>query len=76
MKKKLPKFMVMLALAAVVCLPGMASADYVQSWYENGLYGTPPTPRTWDTAEAFLLSPGTWTGTGLTITSRRVGRRP
>ena len=33
MKKNLPKFMVMLALAAFVCLPGMASADYVQSWY-------------------------------------------
>ena len=27
MKKNFLKFMVMLALAAVVCLPGMASAD-------------------------------------------------
>ena len=39
MKKILPKFMVIVALAAAVCLPGMASADYVQSWYENGMYG-------------------------------------
>ena len=69
MKKNLPKFMVMLALAAVVCLPAMASADYVQSWYENGLYGNPASYQTWDTAEAFLLSPGTWIGTGLTINS-------
>jgi hypothetical protein len=67
MKKNLPKFMVMLALAAVVYLPGMAYADYVQSWYENGWYGTPATQKTWDKAEAFLVSGGTWTEPGLTI---------
>jgi hypothetical protein len=67
MKKNFLKFTVMLALAAVICLPGMAAADYVQSWVENGIYQG--TLQTWDTAEAFLLSPGTWTGTGLTITS-------
>jgi len=50
-------------------LAGIASADYVQTWMDNGLYGNPPTLQTWDTAEAFLLSPGTWTGTGLTINS-------
>lgn len=59
--------MVMLALAAVVYLPGMAYADYVQSWYENGWYGTPATQKTWDKAEAFLVSGGTWTEPGLTI---------
>lgn len=69
MKKIVPRFLVVLALAGVVCLPGMASADYVQNWVENGLYGTPATYQTWDTAEAFLLSPGTWIGTGLTINS-------
>ena len=69
MKKNLSKFMVMLALAAVLCLPGLAHADYVQNWVENGLYGIPATYQTWDTAEAFLLSPGTWIGTGLTINS-------
>ena len=46
-----------------------ASADYVQNWSENGLYGTPATHQTWDKAEAFLLSGGTWTGPGLTINS-------
>ena len=69
MKKNFLKFTVMLALAAAICLPGMASADYVQSWVENGKYGTSASYQTWDTAEAFLLSPGTWIGTGLTITS-------
>jgi hypothetical protein len=67
MKKNLPKFMVMLALAAVVCLPGMADADYVQGWSENGRYGTPATQQTWDKAEAFLVSGGTWAEPGLTI---------
>lgn len=69
MKKILSGLLVVLALAGVVCLPGMASADYVQNWVENGLYGTPATYQTWDTTEAFLLSPGTWIGTGLTINS-------
>lgn len=67
MKKNFPKFMVMLALAAVVCLPGMADADYIQGWSENGKYGTPATQQTWDKAEAFLVSGGTWTAPGLTI---------
>jgi len=38
MKKSLKRFSVMLVLAAIISLPGMASADYIQSWYENGLY--------------------------------------
>ena len=68
MKKNLSKFVVMLALAAVVCLPGMASADYVQTWEENGLYGG--NYKTWDTAEAFLHTPDiSWIGAGLTINS-------
>jgi len=68
MKKDLSKFVVMLALAAVVCLPGMASADYVQTWWENGLYGG--NNKTWDTAEAFLHTPDiSWIGAGLTINS-------
>jgi len=69
MKKDCLKLVMVLTLAAVIGLPGMASADYVQTWVENGLYGTPPTYQTWDTAEAFLHSDGTWTGTGLTINS-------
>jgi hypothetical protein len=64
MKKHLLKLVMILTLAVVICLPGMASADYVQSWVENGLYQG--TYQTWDTAEAFLHSAGTWTGTGLT----------
>ena len=68
MKQDLLKFSVMLALAAIICLPGLASADYVQTWSENGLYGG--TYKTWDTAEAFLHTPGiSWAGTGLTIES-------
>ena len=67
MKPNLPKFMVLLALAAVVCLAGRAHADYVQSWSENGRYGTPATQQTWDKAEAFWVSGGTWTAPGLTI---------
>jgi hypothetical protein len=65
--KTLVKLLMLLALGAIICLPGMASADYVQNWVENGLYKG--TYQTWDTAEAFLLSPGTWIGTGLTINS-------
>jgi hypothetical protein len=59
--------MVMLALAAVFCLPGLAHADYVQTWSENGWYGTPSTQQTWDKAEAFWVSGGTWIAPGLTI---------
>lgn len=68
MNKHLAKLMVLAALAAIICLPGAASADYayVQTWYENGLYGTPATNRTWNIAEAVLLDTNyTWTGTGL-----------
>ena len=69
MNKSLVNLVVMVALAATICLPGMAQADYVANWVENGWYGDPPTLQTWNTAEAFLLSPGTWIGTGLTINS-------
>jgi hypothetical protein len=65
--KTLVKLFILLSLGAVICLPGMASADYVQNWVENGLYKG--TYQTWNKAEAFLLSPGTWIGTGLTINS-------
>ena len=67
MKKILPRFMIILALAAAICLPGMADADYIQGWSENGWYGTPASQQTWDKAEAFLVSGGTWTAPGLTI---------
>jgi hypothetical protein len=66
--KHLVKLMVLVALTAVICLPGAASADYLftQTWYENGLYGTPATLQTWNIAEAVLETPGaTWTDTGL-----------
>jgi len=69
MHKSLVNLVVVVALAATICLPGMAQADYVANWVENGWYGDPPTLQTWNTAEAFLLSPGTWIGTGLTINS-------
>ena len=65
MSKDVLKFSVMLALAAVIWLPGMASADYVQVWSENGQYTN--AQQTWDKAEAFLVSGGTWTEPGLTI---------
>ena len=55
-----------LALGVSICMPGMAMADYVQNWVENGLYGSPvATYQTWNEAEAFLISPGHWTGAGL-----------
>jgi hypothetical protein len=63
MKKNFQKFSVMLALAAVISLPGMARADYIQSWVENGIYQG--ATQTWDKMEIFLISPGNWTGTGL-----------
>ena len=31
MKKNLPRFMIMLTLAAIVCLPSLASADYIKT---------------------------------------------
>jgi hypothetical protein len=68
LKKHLAKLLVIVALAVVICLPGDASAEYayVQTWYENGLYGTQPTLQTWNIVEAVLLDTNfTWTGTGL-----------
>ena len=62
---KLFKFVFLLGLVAVISLPGNASADFVQSWVENGYYGSPSVQQTWDRVEAFLISPGNWTGTGL-----------
>jgi hypothetical protein len=69
MRKDLLKYSVMLSLAALIWLPGLALADYVLSWNENGSYGSPAAQQIWDKAEIFLRSPGTWTGTGLTINS-------
>lgn len=63
--KNLMKLLVFLALGAVICSPGLAFGTYTESWSENGLYGSPATAQTWDTAEAFLLSGGAWEGTGL-----------
>ena len=54
-----------LALGAPICPPGMAFGTYMESWSENGLYGSPATAQTWDQAEAFLLTSGAWEGTGL-----------
>lgn len=65
MKKKLMKILVFLALGAPICPPGMSFGTYMESWYENGLYGSPATAQTWDHAEAFLLTSGAWEGTGL-----------
>ena len=67
--KTLGKSLVILALATVICLPGVASADYTytQTWYENGLYGTPATLQTFNMVEAILVTPGaTWVDPGLT----------
>jgi hypothetical protein len=61
--KTLVKLLMLLALGAVIYLPGMAYADYVQAWTENGIYlGV---TQTWDKEEIFLVTPGNWTGTGL-----------
>ena len=67
MRKDFLKCSVMLALAVAIWLPDMASADYVQFWSENGQYGPTNAQQTWDKAEAFLVSGGTWTDPGLTI---------
>ena len=61
--KTLVKLLILLTLGAVICLPGMAYADYVQPWTENGVYMG--VTRTWDKEEIFLKTPGNWTGTGL-----------
>lgn len=63
MKIKLLSYLAILALGAVICLPGMACADYVQPWTENGIYQG--ATQTWDKMEIFLKTPGNWTGTGL-----------
>ncbi len=65
MSKRMRNCLVILVIGALICLPGPALAEYIQSWVENGLYGSPPAYQSWDTAEAFLISPGEWTGTGL-----------
>ena len=47
--KNLMKLLVFLALGVVICSPGLAFGTYVESWYENGLYGylrLPPKPGT------------------------------
>ena len=67
MNKSLVNLVVMVALAATICLPGMAQADYVQGWVENGIYAG--VVQTWDKEEIFLISPGNWTGTGLSAFS-------
>ena len=67
MRKDFFKCSVMLALAVAIWLPNMASADYVQVWSENGQYGPTNAQQTWDKAEAFLVSGGTWTDPYLTI---------
>ena len=66
MEKNFLKLIMILALAAVICLPGMAAADYVQGWTENGVYLD--ATQTWNKMEIFLLTPGNWTGTGVTFT--------
>jgi hypothetical protein len=64
-KKNFIKLLVLLTLWAPIYPPSMAFGTYVESWSENGLYGSPATAQTWDRAEAFLLSSGSWEGTGL-----------
>ena len=67
MQKNFLKFSVMLALAAVFCLPGMVSADSVHPWSEIIQLGSWDAQLTWDRAEAFLVPGGTGTDPGLTI---------
>jgi hypothetical protein len=62
------KLLILLSLGATICLPGMALADHVIGWIENGLHQE--TYQPWDTAGAFLISNDSWTGTGLTINYR------
>ncbi len=68
MRKNFLNFSVMLALAAVFCLPGMVSADSVHPWSEIIQYGS------WDKAEAFLVPVGTGTDPG--VTSAETGLAP
>ena len=65
MKRNLLRILTIIALGTLFYLPGMASADCVQRWVENGLYDSPLALQTWDKVEAFLITPGHWTGTGL-----------
>jgi hypothetical protein len=67
MQKDLLKFSVMLALAAVFCLPGMVSADYVHPWSNIIQSGSWNAQQTGDKVEAFLVPVGTGTDPGLTI---------
>ena len=74
MRKNFLKFSVMLALAAVFCLPGMVSADYVHPWSEIIQLGSWDAQLTWDRVEAFLV-PGS-TGTDPGLTSAETGLAP
>ena len=66
MTKNFLKLVIILALAVIICLPGMAAADYVQPWTENGIYQS--AYQTWNKMEIFLKTPGNWTGTGVIFT--------
>ena len=66
MRKNFLNFSVMLALAAVFCLPGMVSADSVHPWSDIFQYGSWDAQQTWDKAEAFLVPGGTGTDPGVT----------
>ncbi len=66
MRKNFLKFSVMLALAAVFCLPGMVSADSVHPWSEIIRLGSWDAQLTWDKVEAVLVPGGTGTDPGLT----------
>jgi len=56
MKKNLPKFMVILALAAVICLPGMVMAWTLPgTFYENGKDPNGVNHGQFDKIEVFML---------------------
>jgi hypothetical protein len=74
MRKDFLKFSVMLALAAVFCLPGMVSADSVHPWSEIIQLGSWDAQQTWNRAEAFLVPVGTRTDPG--VTSAETGLTP
>jgi len=56
MKKNLPKFMVMLALAAVICLPGMVMAWTLPgAFYENGVDPNGVSHGQFDKIDVFMM---------------------
>ncbi len=57
MNKRLMNLVVMVALAATICLPGMASGRLCRKLVENGLYGTPANYQTWDKPKPFCFPP-------------------